>query len=411
MARAFEGIRVLDFSTIFAGPFAAERLARMGADVIKIEPPEAGDTARRMMAGPAFAEKGLSPIFLSVNAGKRSLALDLKHAAAKAVIRRLVKTADVVIENFRVGTMERLGLGEAVFREARPDLIYCSISGYGRTGPKAGAAAYDGAIQAESGMMSVTGHPDTGPTRAGYFAVDMATGITAAYAVATALFQRARTGAGRRIDVPMLDTAIASQVPNLFSYLYEGAPPRLTGNRSYAMLPTDDSFPTRDGHIQVTGFTDDQVEAICETVGRPDLLNDPRFADAAARQRNIDAMQAELAAAFRTDDKAVWERKLAAAGVPAAAINTYPEVIAHPQLVDRGVFADAPAPDGIAGYGAAAPDGRAPGIRANFELDGDGPAPIRPAPTLGEHTDELLAELGYDGPAIAELHASGAVKR
>ncbi|MHA1114157.1 MAG: CaiB/BaiF CoA transferase family protein [Alphaproteobacteria bacterium] len=410
MARAFEGLRVLDFSTIFAGPFAAERLAQMGADVIKVEPPGAGDTARRMMAGAAFAEQGMSPIFMSVNAGKRSLVLDLKHAAAREVIRRLVRGADVVIENFRVGTMERLGFGEAAFREFRPDLIYCSISGYGRAGPKAGAAAYDGAIQAESGMMSITGHPETGPTRAGYFAVDMATGISAAYAIATALFQRERTGEGQRIDVPMLDTAIALQAPNLFSYMYEGDEPRFTGNRSYAMLPTDDSFPTRDGHIQVTGFTGDQVKAICEIVGRPDLLDDPRFADEKSRRRNIDAMHKELAAAFRADDKAVWEKRLAAAGVPAAAINTYPEVIAHPQLVHRGVFADAPAPAGIAGHGARAPSGMAPGIRANFVLDRDGPAATRPAPALGEHTDEVLAELGFETDAIAALHAAGAVE-
>src|SRR5690606_34176038 len=207
MPKAFSGIRVIDFSQVLAGPFGAEQLALLGADVIKVEQPKGGDQSRTMMSDEAHARLGLSPMFLSMNSGKRSITLDLKHAAAKEIVHRLVRNADVVIENFKAGTMDRMGFGYEALKALNPKLIYCSVSGFGQTGPFAGAAAYDGAIQAASGMMSVTGHEETGPTRAGFTVVDLSTGLTAAFAIAAALFRRQVTGEGQHLDVAMLGVA------------------------------------------------------------------------------------------------------------------------------------------------------------------------------------------------------------
>ena len=212
MAQAFNGIRIIDFTQVLAGPFATQQLALLGADVIKIEERETGDQTRGLMND---STPGMSPSFLSCNLGKRSLTLNLKSAHAHDILARLVASADVVVENFRAGVMENLGLGYEALRAIRKDLIYCSISGYGQTGPKAGVPAYDGAIQADSGMMGITGFPDTGPTRTGYMPVDMATALNAAFAISTALYRRLATGEGQRLDVAMMDTAIVLQTSQI----------------------------------------------------------------------------------------------------------------------------------------------------------------------------------------------------
>ena len=202
--QAFTGIRILDFTQVLAGPFATQQLAQLGADVIKIEQRDLGDITRGLMSTGA---DGMAPSFLTCNLGKRSLTLDLKHARAKQIIHQLVATSDAVVENFKPGTIERLGFGYEALRAIKPDLIYASISGYGQSGPKSELPAFDGAIQAASGMMSVSGHPDTGPVRTGYFSVDMSTALNAAFAISAALFRRHQTGEGQRVDVSMMDTA------------------------------------------------------------------------------------------------------------------------------------------------------------------------------------------------------------
>jgi len=209
----FQGYRVIDFTRVVSGPYAALQLALLGADVIKIESPDGGDEARQMSPDPALAAANMAPMYMACAANKRSVALDLKNPAAREAAERLVLSADVVMENFRPGVMDRLGLGYEALATRKPDLVWCSISGFGQTGPRAGSAAYDARLQAMSGLMSITGHPEGGPVRAGYAVVDAATGMSAAFAVAAALLQRERTGRGQRIDAPMLDAALSHMAP------------------------------------------------------------------------------------------------------------------------------------------------------------------------------------------------------
>jgi crotonobetainyl-CoA:carnitine CoA-transferase CaiB-like acyl-CoA transferase len=371
-----------------------------GADVIKVEQP-GGEQGRTMATGAHLAEQGLSQIFLSVNSGKRAMTLDLKHPAAKQIVERLIKNADVFIQNFKAGVIDRLGFGYDALRAIKPDLIYCSVSGYGQEGPRSGAAAYDGAIQATSGMMAVTGHEHTGPTRAGFTVVDIGTGITAAFSIVSALYRRQVTGEGQFLDVAMLDTALTFLGAPITRYTVDGVEPPLLGNQSPTRLPTADVFPARDGHLQVLALTEPQVAALCQALGVPELLEDARFKEPADRMENGAAMQEALKARFATDDAAAWEVRLGEAGVPAARVNTIPQAVENPQLAHRDVMMRFPAPEGLNS------DLLIPG--AAFKAAPDGPGTERPPPLLGQHTDEVLDELGYSVQEIEELHASGAV--
>ncbi len=402
MSRAFDGIRVIDFSQVFAGPFCTFQLGLLGASVIKVENPKGGDQVRTMLTGPRFADIGMSPVFCAMNAGKRSMTLDLKHPRAVEIVRRLVEKADVVVENFKAGTMGRAGLGWEDLRAVNPRLVYCSISGYGQSGPYAGTAAYDGAIQAASGMMSVTGHESTGPTRAGFTAVDLSTGITAAFAVASALFRRQVTGEGQHIDTAMLDTALTMLSPLIANWQIGGQQAELLGNMGPAKLPTADSFRTGDGWLLMTALTQAQFVNICRTIGREDLPDDPRFADNAARQANAAALKAEIEAAFAGASAHEWAERLSRNSVPASAINTIPQVLEHPQLPHRSLIQTVPG--SAAGLEAAMPI-----VTAGFDADVGGPTLDRPPPRLGEHTDEVLAEAGYAEADIAALREAGAV--
>src|SRR4051812_17662948 len=227
MTKAFAGLRVVDFSQVLAGPFCTQQLALLGADVIKIEEPTQGDQSRGIMADNDIGRIGMSPYFLAMNANKRSMTLDLKHPRAKEVLTKLLANSDVLVQNFRAGVLERLGFGYEAVRAIRPDIVYCSISGYGQEGPYAGAPAYDGAIQAVSGMMGVTGHPDSGPTRIGFTVVDLGTALMAAFAIAGALFRRATTGEGQHLDVSMLDTSLSLMAPLISVYMNVGQAPEL----------------------------------------------------------------------------------------------------------------------------------------------------------------------------------------
>ena len=242
MPQAFEGIRIIDFSQVLAAPFAVMQLALLGAEVIKIEQPVGGDQTRGLMN--IGEDQGLSPSFLAMNLNKQSLTLNLKTPQAVEIIKQLIATTDVLVENFKAGTMERMGLGYDDLKAIKPDLIYCSVTGYGQTGPKAGEAAYDGAIQASSGMMSQNGHAQTGPTRTGYMPVDMSTGLNTAFSISAALFRRANTGLGQRIDVAMMDTAIVMQAPQYSNFLNQGNLLGLMGNASPTRQPTANVFAT-----------------------------------------------------------------------------------------------------------------------------------------------------------------------
>jgi crotonobetainyl-CoA:carnitine CoA-transferase CaiB-like acyl-CoA transferase len=394
MTQPFAGLRILDFTQVLAGPFATQQLALLGAEVIKVEPPGTGDQTRTLMNGGPVAPPGMAPSFLSCNLGKRSLCLDLKAPAAAGIVRRLVARSDVVVENFRPGVMQRLGFGYDALRAARPDLVYCSISGYGQQGPRAGVAAYDGAIQADSGMMSINGHPATGPTRTGYMPVDMATALNSAFAIAAALYRRLATGLGQYIDVAMMDTAVVLQTPQYSNTLVNGDAPGLIGNRSPTGQPTASVFATADGHLQVVALSETQVQALFARLGCPERLAEPAFATVVARIAHHDAVRDLVAARMRLRSTADWTAELTAAGVPVAPIRSIPDVVDDPQFTHRGIFREQTIAPG-------APPVRL--VHAGFVTDADGPQGSRPAPRLGEHSHEILTELGYEPAEIRAL--------
>lgn len=390
MARAFEGIRVIDFTQVLAGPFCAEQLALLGADVIKIEQPgkdgrPGGDQGRGIMADNDMGEAGFSAIFVSVNAGKRSIALDLKAPETKPILEKLVASADVVVQNFKAGAIDRLGFGYDWAKSIKPDIVYCSISGYGQTGPYAGAPAYDGAIQAVTGMIALTGHPESGPTRVGFNVVDMSTGMTAAFAVASALFRRSQTGEGQHLDVAMFDTALTMAAQAFVRYENLGLDQNLIGNSSPALLPTAGLFKTGEGMLMISALTDGHWRGICKAIGKPELSEDPRFIDTAARKQNGDAVRAVMEEGLASAGPFEWETRLAAVGVPAAPQLPVPEVLKHPTLDHRDVILTFENLPGI--------DRPVMGLGAGFMANVDGPKVDRPPPALDQHRDEILKEI------------------
>ena len=347
MAKAFDNIRVADFSQVLAGPFATQQLALLGADVIKVELRGAGDQARGMLTSGWFQENRMAPLYLSVNAGKRSMTLDLKHERAKDIVHRLVKDSDVFIQNFKGGVIDRLGFGYEAIKEINPSIIYCSISGYGQEGPKAGAAAYDSAIQAASGMITTTGYPENGPTRVGFTVVDMTTGITAAYAIASALFRRQVTGEGQFLDVAMLDSALTQLGPLIANYTVAGEEPKLNGNASLTGLASAEQYACKEGYVLLAVLLDNQVAALFDVLGQPDLIEDPRFATHDARLSHYNDFRGTLEELFLAGTAANWVCELAAAGVPASELLTVPQAVEQPQLEHRNVIMDLPAPAGF----------------------------------------------------------------
>lgn len=389
MARAFEGVRVIDFTQVLAGPFCTEQLALLGADVIKIEQPakngqRGGDQSRGLMAENDIGEAGFSPLFVSVNAGKRSVALDLKAPETRPILEKLVASADVIVQNFKAGAMDRLGYGYDWAKSVKPDIVYCSISGYGQDGPYAGAPAYDGAIQAVSGMIALTGHPDTGPTRVGFNVVDMATGVTAAFAVSSALFRRSQTGEGQHVDVAMFDTALTMAAQAFVRHENLGLDQPLMGNSSPALLPTAGLFKTGNGSMMVSALTDGHWRGICKAIDKPEYVDDPRFKDTEARKANPDAVKAVMEAGFASADPFEWEKRLAACGVPAAPQLPLGEVLKHPTLEHRDVvleFTDMP---GV--------DRPLMSLGSGFKANVDGPKVDRPPPAFDQHRAEILGE-------------------
>jgi CoA:oxalate CoA-transferase len=399
LARAFDGIRVIDFTQVLAGPFATQQLAQLGADVIKIEQPGSGDQTRGLM--PDSDDAGMSPSFLTCNIGKRSLTLNLKAPQARAIVHALVRTADVVVENFTPGVMKRLGFDYATFAALKPDLVYCSISGYGQAGPKSGYAAYDGAIQAASGMMAITGHPETGPTRTGYMPVDMATALNTAFAISAALYRRSVSGEGQRLDVAMMDTAMVMQAPQVSGFLVNGVQPELFGNRSPTRAPTANVFQTEDGYIQVVALKELQVQKLFEVLGCIDRYQDPRFGSNDARIANTPTVNELLTSLFARATTQVWLDRLIDAGVPVAEIRDFASVTADPQFEDRTALVEIDSP--------MKPGKRVRVVGSGYVAIPDGPIASRAPPKLGEHTDEILTEIGYSRSDIAALRAESVI--
>src|SRR5687768_4975516 len=321
MSRPFAGIRILDFTRYLAGPFGTYQLALLGADVVKIESHE-GDESRHLLISREWAERKMASSFLAVNANKRSITLDLRKPEAVTIVKRLVGGADVVWENFRPGVMDRLGLGYETLAAINPRLIYCAVSGFGHTGPERTTAAFDGKLQAMSGIMSITGDPAGGPMRAGFALCDTIGGMTAALAVSSALYQRTHTGRGQFVDVAMLDAALAFIPGPVSEYTVAGIEQQQIGNGSVSRKPTAHRFRAGSGYIVLAVLTDKQFASLMRTIGRADALEDPRFRDWRARTDNGKALREVIEMALATDEPKSWEARLTAADVPRSEEHT-----------------------------------------------------------------------------------------
>jgi crotonobetainyl-CoA:carnitine CoA-transferase CaiB-like acyl-CoA transferase len=395
--KPFAGVRILDFTRYLAGPYGTYQLALMGADVVKIETRE-GDETRSLLVDKAWAERKMAPSFLAVNGNKRSITLDLRRPAAVEVVKRLVVGVDVVWENFRPGVMDRLGLGYEALSALNPRLIYCAVSGFGQTGPERTTAAFDGKLQAMSGLMSITGEPAGGPMRAGFALCDTIGGVTAALAVASALYQRTHTGRGQLVDVAMLDAALAFIPGPVSEYTVTGTAPRQIGNGSVSRKPTAHRFRARDGYIVLAVLTEKQFGGLMRALGRADALDDPRFEDWPARTENVAALREIIEAALATDDARSWEARLTAADVPCGSIWTIDEIAHHPQLEHRDVLQTVDTRYGPMRL-----------VGAGFRLAHGSPGLDREPPTLGEHTEEILKEAGYQAEEIEQLRRDAVI--
>jgi formyl-CoA transferase len=393
MKPPLHGIRVLDLTNVLAGPFCCHQLAHMGADVIKVEARNGGDLARQLGADEDLNRASMGVSFLAQNAGKRSLTVNLKSDAGKEVFRRLVRTADVVVENFRPGVMDRLGVGFDVLRRHAPRLVYCAISGFGQDGPLRDLPAYDQIIQGMAGVMSITGDADSAPLRVGYPVADTIGGMTAAFAVAAALADRDRQEAVF-LDVSMLEATMATMGWAVSNYLVAGREPQPMGNDNVTASPSG-AFRTRDGLLNIAANKQEQFEAVCRVVGRPEWLADPRFADRHARLQHRAELKALLEEALAAESTETWWQRCNAAGVPAGPVYTVPQALDHPQVAQRGMVATFPQVPGVGR------DVRV--VRTGFKVNGEAPAVAAPPPRLGEHTDALLAELGYSAEEVATL--------
>ncbi|BAK65800.1 putative acyl-CoA transferase [Sphingobium sp. SYK-6] len=399
-ADLLEGVRVLDLTNVLSGPYATYQMAMLGAEVIKVENPAGGDLARKLGASPALNEALMGTSFLAQNAGKKSVTLDLKTPGGKALFTQLLGTADVIVENFRPRVMERLGFSRDAVQEINPRIVYCAISGFGQSGPLSANPAYDQIVQGYSGVMSITGDAQSAPLRVGYPLCDTLGGMGAAFAVASALFRRERTGKGCYIDLSMLDSTISAMGWAVSNYLIAGVEAKPIGNQNMTAAPSG-AFRAADGPLNIAANKQEQFEALCDIIARPDLAGDPRFVDREARKANREALNALLDEALAARTAQDWETQLNAAGIPAGRILTVPGALAHPQIVARDLVQALPL--GQAGI----EDVKV--VRAGFAL-GDGRPGARSAPpVLGADNEVVFTALGVDTDELARLRAEGAI--
>src|SRR5438094_5209731 len=329
MSKPFARVRILDFTRYLAGPYGTYQLALLGADVVKIESHE-GDDTRNQLADRTWAERKMAPSFLAVNGNKRSITLDLRKPEAVTIVKKLTATADVVWENFRGGVMDRLGLGYEALSAVNPRLIYCAVSGFGQTGPERTTAAFDGKLQAMSGIMSITGEPAHGPTRAGFAICDTIGGMTAALAVASALYQRTHTGRGQLVDVAMLDAALAFIPGTVSEYTVAGIEAKQIGNGSVSRKPTASRFRARDGYLVLAVLTEKQFASLMKALGRADALEDPRFKDWPARTAHEPAPREILEAPPASRPPEGWGEAPTPRDRPCGTVWKIEEVKRHP---------------------------------------------------------------------------------
>jgi crotonobetainyl-CoA:carnitine CoA-transferase CaiB-like acyl-CoA transferase len=391
-----DGLVVLDFTRVLSGPYCTMLLADMGARVIKIEHPGRGDDTRAW--GPPFVGAE-SAYFLSINRNKESLTLDLKNPAAQQVLERLLERADVLVENFRPGTMDRLGLGYTSVRERHPRLVYCSISGFGQTGPRRTQAGYDAVVQAEGGLMSITGDANGPPYRLGVAISDVVSGMFAAQGVAMALLARERTGRGQLVDIGMLDATAALLTYQAAICFATGVPPTRMGNRHPTIVPYE-TFAAADGDIVLAVGNDDQWRRFCDVAGVHGLANDPRFATNRARVEHYGTLRPQLANRLKARTRDEWLTEFRSAGVPCGAVRDVGEVLADPQLADREMVKSV--------EHAVLGQVRVLGVPIKLS---DTPGSVRSGPpTLGEHTDAILRnDLRFSDSQIASLRSAAAI--
>ncbi|NGN96808.1 CoA transferase [Grimontia sp. S25] len=400
MSTTLSSFRVLDLTNVLAGPFACHQLAHMGADVIKVEVPGSGDLARQLGADPDLNANKMGVSFLAQNTGKRSITLNLKDPEGKAILKSLVETADVLVENFRPGVMKRLGLDYEVLKAVNPNLIYCAISGYGAEGPMKHLPAYDQIIQGMSGVMSITGAPENAPYRVGYPIADTIGGLTAAFAISSALAGRAQSGEGCFIDVSMLESTMATMGWVVSNYLVANKDPKPMGNDNFTASPSG-AFKTATGLINIAANKQEQFESVCDAINQPELKTDPRFSERQARLQNRAALTELLEAAFSAHPAEFWEDMLNKLGVPAGRVMTVPEALDLPQVKLRefeAVFEDVEGTKGDVHI-----------ARPGFLVDGKRPEVSMPPPVLSEHSDMILSELGYKASDIEQLKEKGVV--
>ncbi|MFI0819767.1 CaiB/BaiF CoA transferase family protein [Streptomyces sp. NPDC021098] len=395
-----DGVRVLDLTNVLAGPFAGYQLALQGADVIKVELPESGDLARQLGADRELSDDLLGASFLAQNAGKRSLTLNLKDEAGREALLRAVRAADVLVENFRPGVMDRLGVGWDVLRAENPGLVYCAISGFGQTGPMRARPAYDQIVQGLSGMMSVTGTPETAPLRAGFPVADTLGGMAAAYAIAAALVRRGRSGEGAFLDVSMLEAALTAMGWVTSNYLITGRAPQPMGNENFTAAPSG-TFRTADGYLNISANRQQQFATLCRLIGREELLEDRRFSHPADRKAHREQLRAEVERGLSLRTAKEWEDVLSDAGVPAARVLSVPDALELEQLAARDFVRRLPFPGGRE---------RALDVLGSpVRVDGEAVGAALPPPLLGQHTDDVLGELGYGEEEIGDLRKRGAI--
>lgn len=371
------GYRVLDLSRVLAGPWASQIFADLGAEVIKIERPGKGDDTRTW--GPPFAtESGLSAYFCAANRGKKSVAIDMSKPEGQALIKKLAKDSDVLLENFKVGGLDKLGLGPSDMLKLNPRLVYCSITGFGQTGPYRNRAGYDFLMQGMGGLMSVTGEPDGEPMKAGVAVVDVLTGLYASNAVMAALLERERSGAGQHIDLALFDVQIASMANQVSSYLVSGQQPVRLGNAHPSIVPYQ-VFPTKDGHIILAVGNDEQFARLVILANAPELAQDQRFSTNPARVKNRDILVPILETLLKARSSKDWLESLETQGIPAGPINDFAAIDADPQVQARGIFKTlTPELRGVAN----------PMRFSRSELQDN-----RPPPQLGADTDDVLKSI------------------
>lgn len=397
MAKALEGIRVLDLTNVLAGPFCCHHLAHMGAEVVKVETVDRGDLARQLGADPKLNDAGMGVSFLAQNAGKKSVTVNLKNTKGRELFLRLLESADVLVENFRPGVMKRLGVGYGDLKAIKPELIYCAISGFGQDGPWVNRPAYDQIIQGASGLMSITGSDESAPLRAGYPVADTVGGITAAFAITAQLNAQPR---GAFIDVSMLESVLATMGWAVSNYLIAGVEPTANGNENPTSAPSG-AFQADGGLINIAANKDEQWVMLTEHLGLAQLQERPEYKTREDRKRNRLALKAELETVLIKRPARDWAKELNDIGVPSGAVLTVPEVLDLPQVAERGfirTFNDVP---GV---------GRDIQVTTTgFKVDGEASSVESPPPMLGEHNDAIWAELGLSLDELDALKKEGVI--